>query len=142
MAEDDHWDNGAKPDQISTGVAGRHLTEVDQALLRGGHLQAREEQSLPRWSHAVDSVSDSVQMERTSASSFSGSRRDMEHLQVPRMYHRTQAKDRLSTPREVDLDLRSQIFHVLGVVPVPGVPTGGDTYGGGLWMQGGLRTSP
>ena len=70
MAEDDHWDNGAKPDQISTGVVGRHLSEVDQALLRGGHLQAREEPSLP--DGAVDSVSDSVQMERISASSFSG----------------------------------------------------------------------
>ena len=66
MAEDDHWDNGAKPDQISTGVVGRHLSEVDQALLRGGHLQAREEPSLP--DGAVDSVSDSVQMERISAS--------------------------------------------------------------------------
>ena len=42
MAEDDHGDNGAKPDQISTGVVGRHLSEVDQALLRGGHLQARK----------------------------------------------------------------------------------------------------
>ena len=61
MAEDDHWDNGAKPDQISTGVVGRHLSGVDQALLRGGHLQAREEPSLP--DGAVDSVSDSVQME-------------------------------------------------------------------------------
>ena len=140
MAENDHGSDGAKPDQISTGVVGRHLSEVDQALLRGGHLQAREEPSLP--DGAVDSVSDSVQMERISASSFSGGRRDMEHLQVPRMYPRTQGKDRLSTHREVDLDLRSQIFHVLGVVPVPGVPTGGDPYGGGLWMHGGLRTSP
>lgn len=141
MAEDDHGDNGAKPDQISMGVVGCHLSQVDQALLRGGHLQARKGHHFPGGATAVDSVPDSVQMERISASSFSGGRRDLEHLQVPRMYPRTQGKDRLSTLREADLGLRSQIFHVLGVVSVPGVPTR-DPYEGGLWVQGGLRTSP
>lgn len=41
-------------------------------------------------------------------------------LHVPRVPPRTQGEDMLSAPREADLGLRSQIFLLLGVVPISG----------------------
>ena len=68
----------------------------------------------------------------------SGGGRDLEALQVPRLYPRAQGEARLCAHREVDFSLRRQIFLVLGVVLAPGVATGGNPYGVVCGCQSGL----
>ena len=69
---------------------------------------------------------------------LSGGGRDLEALQVPRLYPRAQGEARLCAHREVDFSLRRQIFLVLGVVLAPG----GNPYGEVCGCQSGLRLLP
>ena len=72
----------------------------------------------------------------------SGGGRDLEALQVPKVYPRAQGEDRLCAHREVDLGLRMQIFLVLLGVVHQGWPQEEILLGEVCGCQGGLRLLP